>query len=73
MSLRPQGASPALPWRRRGVSSRRGAKVGDEWMRMLLFVVDDFGAMRLNTFTRDSGAWPPPAGTMLIERQASIF
>jgi putative ABC transport system permease protein len=46
------------------------AKVGDEWMRMLLFVVDDFNTMRLNTFTRDSGAWPPLAGTMLIERQA---
>ena len=46
------------------------AKVGDEWMRMLLFVVDDFGDMRLNTFIRDSGAWPPPAGSMLIERQA---
>jgi putative ABC transport system permease protein len=29
--------------------------------------------MRLNTFTRDSGAWPPPAGTMLIERQAVGF
>lgn len=46
------------------------AKVGDEWMRMLLFVVDDFTEMRLNTFTRDSGAWPPPTGGMLIERQA---
>jgi putative ABC transport system permease protein len=49
------------------------AQVGGEWMRMLLFVVDDFGAMRLNTFTRDSGDWPPPAGTMLIERQAIDF
>lgn len=49
------------------------AKVGDEWMRMLLFVVDDFDAMRLNTFSRDSGAWPPPAGGMLIERQAVAF
>lgn len=49
------------------------AKVGDEWMRMLLFVVDDFDAMRLNTFTRDSGAWPPPTGGMLIERQAVGF
>jgi len=49
------------------------AKVGDEWMRMLLFVVDDFDEMRLNTFTRDSGAWPPPAGGMLIERQAVGF
>lgn len=49
------------------------AQVGDAWMRMLLFVVDDFGAVRLNTFTRDSGAWPPPAGGMLIERQAIDF
>lgn len=49
------------------------AKVGDEWMRMLLFVVDDFNEMRLNTFTRDSGAWPPPTGSMLIERQAVAF
>jgi putative ABC transport system permease protein len=49
------------------------AKVGDEWMRMLLFVVDDFGGMRLNVFNRDSGAWPPPAGSMLIERQAIGF
>jgi putative ABC transport system permease protein len=40
---------------------------------MLLFVVEDFNGMHLNTFSRDSGAWPPPAGTMLIERQAVGF
>ena len=56
----------------RGVVEAR-AKVGDDWMRMLLFVVDDFDAMRLNTFTRDSGAWPPPPGTLLVERQAVPF
>jgi putative ABC transport system permease protein len=49
------------------------AKVGDEWMRMLLFVVEDFNAMRLNTFTRESGAWPPPRGSMLVERRALDF
>ncbi len=49
------------------------AKVGDEWMRMLLFVVDDFATMRLNLFTRVSGAWPPPEGTMLVERQAAAL
>jgi putative ABC transport system permease protein len=42
-------------------------------MRMLLFVVDDFAAMRLNTFLHDSGAWPPPTGSMLIERQVVDF
>jgi putative ABC transport system permease protein len=46
-------------------------KVADEWMRMLLFVVDDFATMRLNLFKPLSGAWPPADGTMLIERQAA--
>jgi len=46
------------------------AKVGDDWRPLLLFVVDDFAAMRLNTFAPESGAWPPPDGTMLIERTA---
>jgi putative ABC transport system permease protein len=46
------------------------AKVGDDWIPLLLFVVDDFETIRLNTFARLSGAWPPPDGTMLIERSA---
>jgi putative ABC transport system permease protein len=46
------------------------AKVGEDWIPMMLFVVDDFHALRLNTFTPQSGAWPPPEGTMLIERSA---
>jgi putative ABC transport system permease protein len=46
------------------------AKVGEDWIPLLVFVVDDFRAMRLNTFTRVSGAWPPPEGSLLIERSA---
>jgi putative ABC transport system permease protein len=46
------------------------AKVGPDWIPILLFVVDDFERMRLNVFTPESGAWPPPKGTMLIERTA---
>ncbi len=45
-------------------------KVGEDWLPMRLFVVEDFEQLRLNTFTKLSGAWPPPAGTMLIERTA---
>lgn len=45
-------------------------EVNGAWMRMLVFVVDDFATMRLNNFTPVSGAWPPPKGTMLIERMA---
>ena len=44
--------------------------VNGEWMRMLLFVVDDFSSMRMNLFTPVSGTWPPPEGTILIEREA---
>ncbi|MBI3433873.1 MAG: FtsX-like permease family protein [Proteobacteria bacterium] len=46
------------------------AKIGNEWFPMLLFVIDDFDAIRLNIFRRISGAWPPPLGAMLVERSA---
>ena len=38
---------------------------------VLLFVVDEFETMRMNLFTPESGAWPPPDGTILIERIAA--
>ncbi len=53
----------------RGVVLAR-ARVGDDWRPLLLFVVDDFSGLRLNTFRPEEGAWPPPAGTMLLERTA---
>jgi hypothetical protein len=72
--------TPVLVQRRRsvpGVSEAEArdvviarARVGDDWRRMLLFVVDDFDHLRLNTFRSEAGAWPPPAGTMLVERSA---
>jgi putative ABC transport system permease protein len=50
------------------------AKVGpDQWRQLLLFVVPDFNAMRIATFTPQSGAWPPPDGTMLVERTAQAM
>jgi len=42
----------------------------DQWRPLLLFVVPEFNAMRISTFTREQGAWPPPDGTMLLERTA---
>ncbi len=41
-----------------------------EWMPLLLFVVKDFHSMRIGVFRRESGAWPPPEGSMLLERTA---
>ena len=49
------------------------ARVGHEQRRMLLFAIDDFRSMRLNTFTNESGAWPPALGSMLIERSAQAM
>lgn len=46
-------------------------RVGDDWRPLLLFVIDDFADMRLNTFTLLAGATPPSVGNMLIERSAS--
>ncbi len=45
-------------------------KVGRDWRPLLLFVIDNFEDMKTNKFTRISGAWPPPPGTMLVERTA---
>jgi putative ABC transport system permease protein len=41
-----------------------------EWMPLLLVVVKDFGAMKIGMFRPESGAWPPPEGSMLLERTA---
>jgi putative ABC transport system permease protein len=45
-------------------------RVGRDWRPLLLFVIDDFDQLRLNTFRPEQGAWPPPEGTMLLERTA---
>ena len=47
------------------------ARVGDDWRPLLLFVVDDFAAMRLSRVTPQEGAYPPPAGSVLLERTAT--
>ncbi len=47
------------------------AYVERDWRPLLLFVIDDFEAMRINTFTSLQGAWPPAAGSMLIEHTAT--
>ncbi|MFZ5893326.1 MAG: ABC transporter permease [Myxococcota bacterium] len=46
------------------------AKVGLDWVPLLLFVVDDFDTQQLNRFARERGAWPPARGSMLVERTA---
>ncbi len=44
------------------------------WQPLLLFVIKDFNAMNLATFRPEAGAWPPPEGTILLERTVpSVF
>ena len=40
------------------------------WLPALLFVVPDFEHAQLNRFTSTQGAWPPPDGSVLLERTA---
>lgn len=46
-------------------------RVGHDYRPLLLFAIDDFEDLRLNTFRRESGSFPPPDGTMLIERAST--
>ena len=41
---------------------------GGEWVPLRLFVVPAFDAMRLSLFKPGTGAWPPPDGTLLVEK-----
>jgi len=42
----------------------------NEWRPLLLFVTPDFDGLRINKFLPEAGAFPPPANTMLLEREA---
>jgi putative ABC transport system permease protein len=41
-----------------------------EWRSLTLFVVKDFGDIRVSTLKPQQGAWPPAIGEILIERDA---
>ncbi len=43
-----------------------------DWMPILLFAVEDFKALKINTFTQEGGAWPE-AGELAIERKSAGF
>jgi putative ABC transport system permease protein len=45
----------------------------DEWVPLLLFVIPDFSRLRISKVTPQSGDWPPPVKTILLEREAMKF
>ena len=40
------------------------------WRNLMLFVVKDYGDIRVSKLEREQGAWPPAVGEILIERDA---
>lgn len=42
----------------------------NEWRPLILFVVDNFTALKVRTFSPERGAWPPSTGSLLLERSA---
>ncbi len=57
----------------RGLLEARVQSAPDEWKRMLLFVIDDFDALQVSTFTSELGARVPATGELLVERSAVPF
>ena len=41
-----------------------------QWRNLILFVVKDYGNIRVSKLVPEKGAWPPAAGEILIERDA---
>lgn len=52
------------------ILSARAEIEPDRWLPMTIFVTEDFNAMRISTFQPEAGAWPPPSGSILVERTA---
>ncbi|HEX5835560.1 MAG TPA: ABC transporter permease, partial [Pyrinomonadaceae bacterium] len=41
-----------------------------QWRNLMLFVVKDYGDIRISRLEPEEGAWPPATGEILIERDA---
>src|SRR5215210_334586 len=41
-----------------------------QWRNVILFVVNDYGNIRVSKLVPEKGAWPPATGELLIERDA---
>lgn len=54
----------------RRVANARVALGPDTWRPILLYVVDDFNALRVATFYPEQGVWPPAKDEVLIERSS---
>jgi putative ABC transport system permease protein len=65
--LRNPEVSDAEPRRTIGGQIKAGPV---QWHNLVLFVVEDYGNIRVSKLVPERGAWPPATGEMLIERDA---
>lgn len=70
--LRATAARPEIlaATRRKTIHGRYQNHSGDPWQRALIFVVDDFEDMRVAKIFKERGTWPPPEGSVLVERSS---
>ena len=54
----------------RDVEARRTIHGRIKHSPLVLFVIEDFGRIRISKLNRERGAWPPATGEILIERDA---
>lgn len=54
--------------RRKTIHARFRTELHGPWQRALVFVIDDFEAMSVAKIFHERGAWPPPVGSVLLER-----
>lgn len=45
----------------------------NEWVNLQLFAIEDFNQMEVNMIRSETGEWPPPKHTLLLERSSIGF
>ena len=45
----------------------------ERWIQLVLFVVEDFENLRVAKIEGEAGVWPPPKGSLLLERSGKVF
>lgn len=77
----PEGVTPALLRDVRGLPGVADAtarqtvstrvQLGDEWLPLRLFTIERSDPMRIAKFEVETGTWPAPSDTVLLERSAA--
>ena len=50
------------------VHARVKLRAEEPWQMIVLFAVEDLGTIRIATVQPETGPWPPPVGTVVLER-----